>query len=97
MNEKIFSVNATKEQTTNYGLSFRLTKDIDEFEGYDKVMARMQVQNCGYAVVLPSYDDPNVYNITDNEYDLDEIYSMVEDGSADTEICEKVEILCLSM
>ncbi len=45
---------------------------LDEFEGYDRVVAQAHLANCGYIIVSTEYGDP-----IDNEYDLEEIYNNI--------------------
>lgn len=65
---------------TSYGLQFSLKdiKDISIEDEYDRIVARCHVANCGFVI---SHKD----TIIDNEYDLDEIYRMIENGEC---VCE---------
>ena len=60
---------------TSYGLKFDVLpkEEAEQFEGYDKVVAHCHVANCGCIIVDTIYHQP-----IDNEYDLAEIYSMIE-------------------
>lgn len=60
---------------TSYGLEFIVLKseEIERFEGYDKVVAKCQIANCGRIVVDATYQQP-----IDNEYDLEEIYEQIK-------------------
>jgi len=62
-------------RTTSYGLKFETLpkEDVDKFDGYDKCVAECHIQNCGCIIIDAEYKDP-----IDNEYDLAEIYSMLE-------------------
>lgn len=73
-----------KTYSTNYGLEYflitpaewKILKPLTEECGwtdYDKMMAEMQIENCGYVILDTEYQKP-----IDNEYDLEEIYSNVE-------------------
>lgn len=68
-------VTLNKEFKTSYGLPFKLvgSEYTDNFEDYDKAVARRHVANVG--VIIVSEGEP-----LDNEYDLEEIYSMIEKG-----------------
>ena len=60
---------------TSYGLEFAL-KEFDKIkidDEYDRVVARTHVANCGFVISRRN-------EILDNEYDLNEIYSMIERG-----------------
>ena len=46
---------------------------LDEFEGYDRVVAQNHISNCGCIIVSPEYGDP-----IDDEYMLEEIYSQID-------------------
>ena len=60
---------------TSYGLEFDVLpkEDVEQFEGYDKVVAQCHIANCGSIIVDATYHQP-----IDNEYDLAEIYDMIE-------------------
>lgn len=60
---------------TNYGLEFNVlpAERLDDFEGYDRSIAEIQIANCGKIIVSAEYGDP-----IDNEYDLAEIYEQLE-------------------
>lgn len=68
-------VTLNKEFKTSYGLPFTLmgSEYVDNFEDYDKVVARCHIANVG--VIIVADGEP-----IDNEYDLDEIYTMIENG-----------------
>ena len=59
---------------TSYGLEFETLpkEELNQFEEYDKVVAQCHIANCGYIIVDTVYRQP-----IDNEYDLDEIYEMI--------------------
>lgn len=59
---------------TNYGLDYKvLSPDkIDRFEGYDKSVAQCHIENCGSIIIDGTYEEP-----IDNEYDLEEIYKLI--------------------
>lgn len=59
---------------TKYGLEFK-TLDADEvvkFSGYDRVVAKCHIANCGKIIVDTLYEQP-----IDDEYDLEEIYNQL--------------------
>lgn len=59
---------------TSYGLKFELLKEINpQWDDYNKTVAECHLQNTGVIIVDPEYHTP-----IDNEYDLDEIYQMLE-------------------
>ena len=60
---------------TTYGLEFETLpkEEVGRFEGYDKVVAQCHVANCGCIIIDTIYHQP-----IDNEYDLEEIYGMLE-------------------
>lgn len=59
---------------TSYGLKFELLKEINpQWDDYNKTVAECHLQNAGVIIVDPEYQTP-----IDNEYDLDEIYSLLE-------------------
>jgi hypothetical protein len=60
---------------TSYGLEFDILpkEEVGSFEGYDKVVAQCHIANCGCIIVETRYHQP-----VDNEYDLEEIYGMLE-------------------
>ena len=60
---------------TSYGLKFNVLpkEEIDRFTEYDRVVAQCQIANCGCIIVDDKYGEP-----IDNEYDLAEIYNMIE-------------------
>lgn len=61
---------------TSYGLKFELTKVINpEWNSYNKTVASCHLSNVGVIIVDTQYHTP-----IDNEYDLEEIYSMIENG-----------------
>ena len=49
------------------------SEHLDEFEGYDRVVAQNHVANCGCIIVSPEFGDP-----IDDEYMLEEIYSQIQ-------------------
>ena len=59
---------------TNYGLEFDILpkEEVEQFEGYDKVVAQCHIANCGCIIVDSDYHQP-----IDNEYDLEEIYGII--------------------
>lgn len=64
---------------TDYGLKFSL-KEFDKIvidDEYDRTVARTHVANCGFVICYRS-------EVIDNEYDLDIIYQMIEDGKCVT-------------
>lgn len=61
---------------TSYGLRFELTKVVNtEWDSYNKTVASCHLSNVGVIIVDTQYHTP-----IDNEYDLDEIYRMIESG-----------------
>ena len=46
---------------------------LEEFEGYDRVVAQNQLQNCGCIIVSAEFGDP-----IDDEYELEEIYNNID-------------------
>lgn len=60
---------------TSYGLEFKVLEPemIENFSGYDRTVAECHVKNCGKIIVDALYEEP-----IDNEYDLEEIYPMVD-------------------
>lgn len=60
---------------TSYGLKFNILpkEEIDRFTEYDRVVAQCHIANCGSIIVDDKYGEP-----IDNEYDLAEIYDMIE-------------------
>lgn len=60
---------------TSYGLEFNLVNEINpEWSDYDKMVASCHLANAGVIIVDTEYSQP-----IDNEYDLEEIYPMLED------------------
>lgn len=59
---------------TSYGLEFELltTSELDKFDGYDRVVAECHIANCKKIIVDAVYHQP-----IDNEYDLEEIYNLI--------------------
>lgn len=56
------------------GLKFELLKEIDPtWENYDKTVAQCHIKNVGVIIADTEYHKP-----IDNEYDLDEIYRILE-------------------
>lgn len=60
---------------TSYGLDFEAlaAEEIGRFEGYDKVVAKCHIANCG-KIIIDSFGLP-----IDNEYDLGEIYGLINE------------------
>jgi hypothetical protein len=59
---------------TSYGLKFELLKEINPtWDNYDKTVAQCHLKNVGVIIVDTEYHNP-----IDNEYDLDEIYRILE-------------------
>lgn len=60
---------------TSYGLEFEILpkEEVGRFEDYDKVVAQCHVANVGCIIVDTKYHQP-----LDNEFDLEEIYGMLE-------------------
>ena len=60
---------------TSYGLHFetRPKEDIEQYEGYDRTTAECHIANCGCIIVDTEYHQP-----IDDEFDLAEIYSMLD-------------------
>ena len=60
---------------TSYGLKYNILpkEEVEQFEGYDKVVAQCHVANCGCIIVDTVYNQP-----IDNEYDLEEIYDIID-------------------
>lgn len=68
--------------TLHSGLKFKLAKDINPaWNDYQSTTAKIHLANCGWIILDEEYEDP-----IDNEYDLKEIYTMIE-----VEILEKKE------
>lgn len=63
---------------TSYGLEYEvLSPDhINNFEGYDRSIAEIQIANCGHIIVSKQFGD-----VIDNEYDLAEIYEKLNEKS----------------
>lgn len=59
---------------TSYGLEYIIltAEELDKFEGYDRYVAECHIANCGRIVVDANYQQP-----IDNEYDLEEIYNII--------------------
>lgn len=59
---------------TYYGLKFEILpkEEIERFTEYDRVVAQCHIANCGSIIVDTKYGEP-----IDNEYDLEEIYSII--------------------
>lgn len=67
------------------GLKFELLKEIDPtWENYDKTVAQCHIKNVGVIIVDTEYHKP-----IDNEYDLDEIYRILE--AKDSELSENLQ------
>ena len=75
LKSKRFSFN--KIFRTSYKLEFKLlpASKLKMFEDYDNVVAQCHIKNVGCIIIDADYGD-----VIDNEYDLDEIYSMIETG-----------------
>lgn len=60
---------------TSYGLHFetRPKEDVEQYEGYDRTTAECHIANCGCIIVDTVYHQP-----LDNEFDLAEIYDMLD-------------------
>ena len=60
---------------TSYGLKFDVLpkEEVEQFEGYDRVVAQCHVANVGCIIVDTTYHQP-----IDNEYGLAEIYDIIE-------------------
>ncbi len=59
---------------TSYGLKFELVKEINpQWDDYNKTVAECHLQNAGVIIVDIEYQTP-----IDDEFDLDEIYRMLE-------------------
>lgn len=59
---------------TSYGLKFELLKEINPWwDDYNKTVAQCHLKNAGVIIVDSEYHNP-----IDNEYDLDEIYRILE-------------------
>lgn len=60
---------------TSYGLEFDILpkEEVGRFDGYDRTTAECHVANVGCIIVDTQYHQP-----LDNEYDLEEIYNMLE-------------------
>ena len=59
---------------TSCGLEFMIlpTEELNSFEGYDKCVANCHIAICGSIIVDTTYQQP-----IDNEYDLEEIYHLI--------------------
>lgn len=59
---------------TSYGLEFNTVKEINpEWSDYDKTIAECHLANTGVVIVDTEHGQP-----IDNEYDLEEIYRLLE-------------------
>lgn len=59
---------------TSYGLKFELVKEINpQWDDYNKTVAECHLQNAGVIIIDIEYQTP-----IDDEFDLDEIYRMLE-------------------
>ena len=59
---------------TSYGFEFNTVTEIDpEWSDYDKKVAECHLANAGVVIVDTEYGQP-----IDNEYDLEEIYRILE-------------------
>lgn len=64
---------------TSYGLEFNTVTEITpQWSNYDKTVAKSHLANVGVIVVDAEYGQP-----IDNEYDLEEIYPMLEKEKTD--------------
>ena len=63
-----------KAMKTTYGLEFKTLNadEIDRFTGYDRCVAQCHIANCGKIIIDTTYEQP-----IDNEYDLEEIYKLI--------------------
>lgn len=61
---------------TSNGVEYQLIEKerINEFNGYDKVVASCHIDNCGCIICCISGSCDNELEPIDNEYILDEIY-----------------------
>lgn len=61
---------------TQYGLKFLIVdaERIGGFSGYDKSVAECHIANCGFIIVYAERPSEPI----DNEYDLEEIYSIIK-------------------
>ena len=82
------TIKTTKSNFTSYGLEFRLAREINGLAGYNNLLYSIQTRYCGFVVLVRIPDLKDTFGITDNEYDLDEIYSMIENGKADTALTQ---------
>ncbi len=59
---------------TSYGLEFKVLppEQIERFDGYDRRVAECHIANCSSIIVDGVYEQP-----IDNEYDLEEIYNLI--------------------
>ena len=65
---------------TSYGLEFNTVKEINpEWSDYDKTIAECHLANTGVVIVDTEHGQP-----IDNEYDLEEIYRLLEKASCNT-------------
>lgn len=61
---------------TSYGLEFQITPAIEpDWSEYGKLVAHCHLKNVGVIMIDTEYGQP-----IDNEYDLEEIYQMLESG-----------------
>lgn len=64
---------------TSYGLEFNTVTEIDPgWSDYDKKVAESHLANTGVVIVDAKYGQP-----IDNEYDLEEIYRIIEKEKTD--------------
>ena len=76
INGKKVQVSPYKVFETSYGLKFSLKETAclsSITDEYDRVVARTHIANCGFIIAYK-------LDVIDNEYDLNEIYSMIERG-----------------
>ena len=61
---------------TSYGLEYELLspEHLNNFVGYDRSIAEIQIANCGHIIVSKQFGD-----VIDNEYDLAEIYEKLKE------------------
>lgn len=76
INGKKVQVSPYRVFETSYGLKFTLKEPIclsSISDEYDRVVAKTHIANCGFIIMYK-------LEVIDNEYDLNEIYSMIEKG-----------------
>ena len=59
---------------TSYGLEFNTLRaeELDRFSGYDRAVAECHIVNSGRIIIDTLFEQP-----IDNEYDLEEIYKLI--------------------